>query len=186
MFSSVLMIICKFSQHKTIMKLLLCARQCARNPETQRQNHHDLMTCTSIRRKARVMLKCRFVQETMGDKREHGKFYWESWESPPREGETWAESWQWVSVSQDGIPIRAVKKAPTLPVSNLRVYRILSHALLDLISQTLYKVRIMIRDIWALRTLNFRWWNSGPERGNNFSEVKELINRSQPWNSTPS
>lgn len=60
------------------------------------------------------MLRWNFVQETVRDKRGMVKSTLQSWKSLPRGVEIWDGSWKGVDVSLGGIPIRAVKKAPTL------------------------------------------------------------------------
>lgn len=133
-----------------------------------REKEMDLTTFTSIHRRARVMLRYKLVPETARDKRGDAKFYlWELRKSFQRR---WNLRWI-LKTSKCCFPVRAVKKAYTLPtciklesVQNTSSY-------IAWFNPSFSKVRISIRDVWAIRTLNFSWWSSGPERVSHFSKV---------------
>lgn len=79
------------------------------------EKNHDFMTCTSIHRKVKVMLRYKLVHEAVGDKKGDDKFYlWELRKSSQRR---WNLGWvlKMSKYKPGGIPVGALKKAHTLP-----------------------------------------------------------------------
>lgn len=115
-----------------------------------RETEMALTTFTSIHRRARVMLRYKLAQETIGDKRGDIKFY--LWQSRKSSQTRWNIRWI-LKTSKCCFPVGAVKKAYTLCtcIKLQSVQNTFSY--IGWFNPSLYKVRISIRDVWVVRTL---------------------------------